>query len=175
MITLIQAALDGYPITLLLLGLLTAAISLAATHRQRTAERVASTLLRWYLVFGVGFTFLVRFVLLGWFGDIAPHLAGASHDELQHQVTAACLGFALIGFLGGFGGLGSRLAAVVGSAVFLWGGALGPLLPTQPLGGSHPVDATGFTDLIVPLIGFGLLVWQARAQSRRSVFARSRL
>lgn len=175
MITLIQVALDNYPITLLLLGLLTAAISLAATHRQRTAERVASTLLRWYLVFAVGFTFLARFVLLGWFGDIAPHLARASPDGLQHQVAAACLGFALIGFLGGLGGLGSRLASVVGSAAFLWGSALGLMLQAQPLGVSHPVDATGYADLLLPLIGFGLLAWQARAQSRRSVFARSRL
>ena len=175
MIPLVQIALDGYPITLLLLGLLAAAMSLAATHRERTAERVASTLLRWYLVFAVGLTFLVRFVLLGWFGGAGSHLAGASSDGLQHQVTAACLGFALIGFLGGFGGLGMRLAAVVGSAAFLWGGALGLMLPAQTLSATHLLDATRYADLLVPLIGFGLLAWQAKAQSRRSVFARSRL
>jgi Family of unknown function (DUF6790) len=175
MITLIQLALDDFPITLVLLGLLTAAISLAATHRERTAERVASTLLRWYLLYAVGLTFLVRFVLLAWFGDVTPHLHGASPDGLQHQVTAAYLGFALIGFLGVFGGLGLRLAAVVGSAAFLWGGALGLMLSTQRAGAFQPVGAIRYADLLVPLIGFGLLAWQAKAQSRRSVFARSRL
>ncbi|NNM65603.1 MAG: hypothetical protein HKL99_13520 [Burkholderiales bacterium] len=177
MASLIRLALEHFPLSLLLLGVLLAMVSLALTRRERTSERIASTFLRWFLLCSVGLSFFVNFVFHSLYGDLAARWIGWAPSPFQYEVGTACLGFALVGVFAAFGGLGLRLAAVLGPTAFLWGAAIGH--GVQP----HPVhdDALGNvgamlgTDILVPLVGFALLAWQAKAQSRRSVFARSRL
>lgn len=177
MASFIQMALDHFPITLLLLGLVAATVSLLSTRRQRNTERVAATLLRWFLVFSVGVSFLTSFVMHSFFGAAVAHAIGWAPSPFQFEVGTASLGFALVAFLAAFGNLGLRLAALVGPAAFLWGAAAAHWIQSQPLQARLPGELGSMLDasLYVPLIGFVLLAWQAKAQSRRSVFARSRL
>ena len=177
MASFIQMALDHFPLTLLLLGLLAALVSLLSTRRQRNTERVAATLLRWFLVFSVGVSFLTSFVMHSFFGATVAHAIGWAPSPFQFEVGTASLGYALVAFLAAFGSLSLRLAALVGPAAFLWGGAAGRLMQVQHVQAQIPgyLDSMPAANLFIPLIGFILLAWQAKAQSRRSVFARSRL
>lgn len=170
MTEVLRAALDHRALTLLLIGLAAGGLALLDSRRARHRERVAQVLLRWYLVFPIGVGFLLAAVEHGhgfpgtWSGAGGP---AASPDAFQ--LGAASLGFAVVGFLAAGGGLGMRFAALVGPAIAVYGPAAGRAAGLS-IAPAAPADA-----LLVPLVGFALLAWQYRAQSRRSVFARSRL
>ncbi len=177
MASFIRLALENFPLTLLLLGGLIAAASLALTRHERRSERVAATFLRWFLLCSVGLSFFINFVFHSFYGVVAAHLIGWAPSPFQFTLGTASLGFALVGFVAAFGGLGLRLAAVLGPAALLWGAAIGHVFQLQPVHDSAQgnVGAMFGTDILIPLVGFALLIWQAKAQNRRSVFARSRL
>jgi hypothetical protein len=177
MASFIRLALENFPLTLLLLGGLIAAASLALTRRERRSERVAATFLRWFLLCSVGLHFFINFVFHCFYGSVAAHFMGWAPSPFQFELGMASLGFALVGFVAAFGGLGLRLAAVLGPAAMLWGAASGHVLQLQQAHNYARVNMGAMfgTDIFIPLVGFALLIWQAKAQHHRSVFARSRL
>lgn len=168
MTEVLRLALDHRALTLLLIGLAAGGLALLDNRRARHRERVAQVMLRWYLVFSIGVGFLVAAVEHGLLGAWSG-VGGAAASPDAFQLGAASLGFSVVGFLAAGGGLGMRFAALVGPAIAVYGAAVGRV---AGLGSAPTASADA---LLVPLVGFVLLVWQYRAQSRRSVFARSRL
>ena len=154
-----HAALHYRTPTLIVVGLALAALALLTSSRAPHDLRVAQVLLRWFLLCTVGLGFL-------WVS--AQHLlSSAAADPAGFQLGLAAAGFALVGLVSAWGGVGMRLAALIGPTVWIVGGLLG-----QPVG---LVSGFGPSDLLLPVVGFALLGWQYRAQRHRSVFARSRL
>ena len=153
-----DAALAYRALTLLLLGLVLAALTLLTSKRAPHDLRMAQVVLRWFLLGPVG---------LGFAWTAAQVLLQAGGDALQLQLGLAALGFAAVGVAAAWGGVGMRLAALIGPSVWIVGGLLahGAAFPGAPV----------VSDLLVPVVGFALLLWQYRAQRHRSVFARSRL
>lgn len=164
---MLRLALGHPELMLLAVGLVAAGVTLLDGRRARHPARIARVLLGWYLGCAVGLGSLYAAARYGMSGLAAG--VGAAAAPLASQLGAAYLGMSVVGFLAAGGGLGMRLAALLGPAVAIYGTALARLagVPGVP---AVPVDA-----LLVPLAGFALLAWQARAQSHRSVFARSRL
>ncbi|OYV29816.1 MAG: MFS transporter permease [Thiomonas sp. 20-64-9] len=157
-------ALEYRALTLVLIGLVLAALALLTSDRAPHELRLAQVVLRWFLLCSIGAGFV-------WVGA-QQMLPLAAANPLRFQLGLAALGFAVLGFASAWGGLGMRLAALVGPSVWIVGGLLGK---AAGLGGTGPDGPFGLRDVLVPLVGFALLAWQFRAQRHRSVFARSRL
>lgn len=134
-------------------GLVIAGLELVFSGRSRTSGRVAEVLLRWYLVCSIA----LRLVLVG----LASTHAGDA------TTLAASLGLATAALVAAWAAMGARLAVLLAAVVFFWGRVL--------LTGGTLHGRVVLFDLAVPAVGLALLVWQYRAQARRSVFARSRL
>lgn len=157
-------ALEHRALTLLLIGLALAALALLTSDRALHELRMAQVVLRWFLLCSIGAGFL-------WVSaqQMLPQAAGS---PLRFQLGLAALGFAVVGFASAWGGLGMRLAALIGPSVWILGGLLGKLAGLSGPGFEGPF---GLGDVLAPLAGFAMLAWQFRAQRHRSVFARSRL
>lgn len=152
-------ALHYRTLSLIVLGLVLAGLTLLTSSSAAHDLRVAQVLLRWFLLCAVG----VGFLVLG-----AQHLLpGAAPDPARFQLGLAALGMAAVGVAAAWGDLGARLAALIGPSVWIVGALLGQA--------AAPSALFGPADLLLPLVGFALLAWQFRAQRHRSVFARSRL
>jgi hypothetical protein len=154
-----QEALHYRTFTLIVIGLVLGALALLTSKRARHDLRVAQVLLRWFLLCAVG---------VGFLGVSLQHLLPhAAPDPAGFQIGLAAAGFAAVGVASAWGGIGMRLAALLGPTVWIVGSLLGTAA------GVTGVFRPG--DLLLPLVGFALLAWQFRAQRHRSVFARSRL
>ncbi len=152
-------ALEYRALSLVLIGLVLAGLSLLTSGRTPHELRQAQVVLRWFLLCSIGVGFL-------WVGA-QLWVPQAAASPLRFQLGLAALGFAVVGFASAWGGLGMRLAALIGPSVWIIGGLLGK---------SADLDSPfGLSDALVPLVGFALLAWQFGAQRHRSVFARSRL
>ena len=107
-------------------------------------------------------------------------MIGWENSPFQIEVGTASLGFALVGFLAVRGNFQVRLAAVLASAAFLWGAAVGHIVDLVRTQNFSPGNA-GFVlylDILLPAIGF-LLLWlshrhraEALAESQVTVSAR---
>ena len=164
MTQVLQWALDYRALTLVLIGLAFAALALLTSDRAANELRLAQGVLRWFLLCSIGAGFL-------WVAaqQVVPQAAA---NPLRGQIGLAALGFAVVGIASAWGGLGMRLAALIGPSVWIIGSLLGK---AAGLDVSSWSGLFGLKDLLVPLVGFALLGWQYRAQRHRSVFARSRL
>jgi hypothetical protein len=149
---------------LVLIGLALAALTLLTSNRAPHALRLAQVALRWFLLCSIGAGFL-------WVSALQVLPQAADHP-LRVQIGLAALGFAVVGIASAWGGLGMRLAALLGPSVWIAGSLLGKVAGQ---GGSGWSGLFGLSDALVSLVGFALLGWQFRAQRHRSVFARSRL
>lgn len=159
MTEVLHLALEYRALTLVLIGLALAVMALLTSDRAPHELRMAQAVLRWYLLCSIGAGFL-------WVSARYLLVQGAA-NPLHFQLGLAALGFALAGIASAWGGLGMRLAALIGPTVWIVGGLLG-----KSMGFPSTFDPS---DLLVPLVGFALVAWQFRAQRHRSVFARSRL
>lgn len=166
----LEATLSNPTLSLLILGLITAGITIAVSRRRRTAAGISSTLLNHFLIFSVGVSYLYNFVVHSVFGDATARMIGWAQSPFQLEVAFASLGFAAVGFLaaGKARGLTVKLAALLGPAVFLWGAAAGHLYQIAATGNLAAGNAgvVLYTDILLPVIGLGLLAWHVVARRR---------
>jgi hypothetical protein len=106
------------------------------------------------------------------FGKVAAAFIGWEDSPFQLEVGFASLGFAALGLLAFKGSLDLRLAAIVGSACFLWGAASGHVYQMITAHDFAPGNAgiIFYSDVLVPILGFIFLCLQhrsARSQQRR--------
>ena len=122
-------------------------------------------MLAWFLFFSIGVSFFYNFVFHVFFGDLAASFIGWANSPFQAEVGYASLGFAAVGFLAFRGAWATRLAAVLGPALFLWGAAVGHALDMIRSHNFAPGNAgvIFWTDILLPVVGFALL-----AATRRS-------
>lgn len=157
-------ALSNFTLTAFVVGLIFAAGSLALNRDRRTAPGVVEALLRWFLFFSIGISFLYNFVMHVFFAPMTAHFIGWANSPFQYEVGFASLGFALVGFFAFRGGSGFRTAAILGPAGFLWGAAGGHVYQMIAAHNFAPGNAgvVFWSDIFIPLIGFLLLYLQRR-------------
>jgi hypothetical protein len=171
---LITFLLSNFTLTLLVLGLIASAASMAKSPRPLTKPVVVEALLSYFMLFSIGISFLYNFVMHVFFGEMAARFIGWEDSPFQREVGFASLGFAAVGFLGFRGSFDTRMAAVTGIACFLLGAAGGHV---AEMIGSHnfaPGNAgiILYTDVLLPIIGFALL-WLAHRHSPRDATERA--
>lgn len=149
-------ALSEFEFEFFVLGLLAAVIAIARRPPPRSRAVVGERLLAYYVLFPIGFLYLVNFVYHVFFGAMSAHFIGWPDSPFQTELGFASLGFSLVGFLAWRGGFDLRLAAVVGPAMFMLGAAGGHIYQTI----AHDNHATGnsglllWMDVLIPLAGF---------------------
>ena len=93
------------------------------------------------------------------FGELAASYIGWANSPFQAEVGYASLGFAAVGLLAFRGAWQTRLAAVLGPALFLWGAAVGHVLDMVRSHNFAPGNAgvIFWTDILLPVFGLALL------------------
>src|SRR4051812_44871512 len=104
---------------------------------------------------------------------MSARFIGWEDSPFQTELGFASLGFAVVGLLAFRGSFDLRLAAVVGPSLFLLGAAGVHVHHMITAGNFAPGNAgvIFYTDILIPIIGFGLLGLQQRherdAQTRQ--------
>jgi len=165
---LISFLLSNYSLTYLLIGLLAAAVSLARLPRPLDSASIVESLLRYYVLFALGFKGLHNFVMHVIFGDLSARFIGWEQSPFQAEVGFASLGFAAVAFFAYRRGLATRAAAVIGPSCFSLGAAGGHVYQMIAAHNFAPGNAgiVFYTDIGIPILGFTLL-WLSRKHERQ--------
>lgn len=153
---------SNFTLTLFVIGLAASLVALLRHPRPWGRDRVLEALLSWFLFFSIGVSFLYNFVMHVFFSEVAASYIGWQTSPFQKEVGFASLGFSVVGFLAFKGSFGTRLAAIVGPACFLWGAAVGHAVQMVEAHNYAPGNAgvIFYTDIVLPLIGLALLGMQ---------------
>lgn len=164
--SILRFVLSNYTLTLLVIGLVVAGISLARQPKPLGRERVFDTLLAYYCLIGIGVYFCYNFVIHVFFGEVAAKFIGWEDSPFQFEVGTASLGFGVVGLLAFRRDSGLRLAAITGPAMFMWGAAVGHIQQMVTEHNFAPGNAgvTFWMDIILPLVGYALLYGWQRAK-----------
>lgn len=156
---IIRWILTNYAVSFFVLGLLLAVLAIAWRGRPITRKHIFESLLAYYCLSAVGLFYLYNFVMHVFFGEMAAKFIGWANSPFQAEVGFASLGFGLIGLLAFRPDYGLRLAAIVGSASFLWGAAGGHVYQMVVAHNFAPGNAGTifWADLLVPAVGFVFL------------------
>lgn len=171
--SVIGFVLSNFTLTFLVLGLVVSAIALARAPRPLTAPMIVEALLKWFLFFSIGASFLYNAVMHTVFAEMAARFIGWADSPFQYEVGFASLGFAAVGFIAAFRGFEMRFAAILGPALFLWGAAGGHIVQMVTEDNFAPGNAgvIFWTDVFLPVIGF-VLLWLRFKETRRDVATR---
>lgn len=162
--------LSNFPLSFLVLGVLVALAAIARAPQPLRRAVVVEKLLAWHVFFAIGASYLYNFVCHVFFGRITAAYIGWADSPFQFEVGTASLGFAVVGFLAAFRSFDLRLAAVLGSAIFLLGAAAGHVYQMVTAHNFAPGNAGTifYTDIAVPLVGL-LLLWLQHRWGRPAV------
>ena len=167
MAALIKFVLANFTVTFLVLGFLAALIAVALKGGGFTFANIVEELLAYFILFSIAISFFYNFVFHVFFGELAAGYIGWADSPFQAEVGYASLGYAAVGLLAFKGNCCVRFAAILGPALFLWGAAVGHIHQIIAAGNYAPGNAGVmlYTDIFLPVIGFGLLWLKRRARS----------
>jgi len=160
----ITFVLSNFPLTFFVIGLIVSLIAIAWSPAARDAATIVEKLISWHVFFALGVTYLCNFVFHVFFGKMAAAFIGWADSPFQFEVGMASLGFSAVAFTAAFRSFDLRLAAILGSSLFLLGAAAGHVYQMVTERNFAPGNAgiIFYMDIIVPLVGFALLVLQHR-------------
>lgn len=166
----ITLVLSNMTVTLLVVGLITAAIISLTARRRHKAGFVSGTFLNQFLLFSVGVGYAYNFIMHSIFGEFTAKIIGWAQSPFQLEVAFASLGFALVGFVAfpRRRAILVKFLALLGPAAFLWGAAGGHIYQIATTGNSAEGNAGSilYTDILLPIIGFVFLWWHGMAVRR---------
>jgi hypothetical protein len=162
--------LSNFTLTLLVIGLMTSAVSLLRMSKPLTAPVLVEALFSSFILFSIAVNYLYNFVAHVFFGEATARFIGWADSPFQREVGFASLGFAIIGSLAFRGSFDMRVAAVIGPACFLLGAAGGHIIEIERSHNLAPGNAGMilYTDILLPLIGLALLWLQDRHSRQNS-------
>ena len=168
MASFIKFALSNFTLSLFILGLVAAAISLVLKPKPLAPHAVSEALLAHFFLFSIGISYLYNFVMHVFFAKMAAQFIGWADSPFQYEVGFASLGFGLTGILAFRNIPGLRLAALLGPTCFLWGAAGGHVYQMVANGNFAPGNAgvVFWSDIFLPIIGW-YLFWQNRSAPTR--------
>lgn len=125
-------------------------------------------LLNWFLLAGIGITYVYNGIMHTVFGDLSAELIGWENNGFQAEVGYASLGMGILGIFASLKRMpfSTKFAALIVPACFLWGAASAHIIDIIQTGNmaSHNAGTVLYTDLLIPIIGFGL--WIASYMTR---------
>jgi hypothetical protein len=171
--SLIAFVLGNFTLTFFVIGLVFSAVAIARAREPRGAALVVEKLLSWFVFWTIGVLYLYNAVFHIFFGEMAARFIGWADSPFQFEVGTASLGFSALGFLAAFGSFDRRLAAILGSGIFLLGAAGGHVYQMITAHNFAPGNAgiIFWSDILLPAIGFLLLWLDRRAAGSRATFA----
>lgn len=162
---LVALALKNSTLTLLIFGLIASLLSLIP-KKPITKAVITEALLRYFVLFSIGFSFLYNFVMHCIFGDYTAAFIGWAQSPFQFEVGMVSLGIAIAGFIAFNASLAFRTATLIPPIVFLWGAAGGHVyqMITQHNFAPGNAGTVFWTDVFLPLFAI-LLLWCSKKQS----------
>lgn len=160
----VGSLLANYSLTLLVTGLIVAAVAIVRAPRPVGAPMIVEKLLAWHVFFAIGVFYLLNFVMHGLFGEMSAATIGWADSPFQFEVATASLGFAAVGFIAAFRSFDLRLAAIVGPSFFSLGAAVVHVREMVVEHNFAPGNAGIFfyMDIVIPVVGLTLLWLQHR-------------
>jgi hypothetical protein len=161
--SLIAFVLGNFTLTFFVIGLAFSAVAIARAPQPRGAAVVIEKLLSWFVFWTVGVLYLYNAVFHIFFGAMAARFIGWADSPFQFEVGTASLGFSALGFIAAFGSFDRRLAAILGSGIFMLGAAGGHIYQMITAHNFAPGNAgiIFWSDILLPLAGF-VLLWLDR-------------
>lgn len=163
--------LANFTVTLFVVGLIASAIALARAPKPLTGLIVADRLLKYFVLFSVGISFLYNFAFHVFAGQFAASVIGWADSPFQAEVGYASLGFGLVGLFAFRSTLSVRGVAVLGPSCMLLGAAIGHIINIVTTGNVAPGNAGAilYTDIALPIIGAAF--WFAQRHFERRATA----
>ena len=160
--------LGNFTVTFFILGLIASAISLARARKPFTGLVVADKLLKYFVLFSIGISFLYNFVFHVFAGQFAAAIIGWADSPFQAEVGYASLGFGVAGLIAFRSRVDMRGLAIVGPALFLLGAAIGHIINIFTTGNVAPGNAGAilYTDIALPIIGAAMWFAQRHLEAR---------
>jgi hypothetical protein len=155
----IALLLSNFTITLFVLSIIVAVIVIAVKPKPVNKPDRIDILFSWFLLFNVGISYLLNFIMHVFYGDYIAQFIGWAQSPFQLEVGFASLGFAVIGIISFWSKIGFRAATIIAPAMFLWGAAGGHIYQMIVANNYAPGNIGGvfWTDIFMPIIGFALL------------------
>ena len=162
--SVIRAVMTNFTVTFFVIGLVCAAAALLRAPRPLGGALIVEKLTAWFVFWTVGVSYAYNGFFHMFFGEMAAAYIGWADSPFQIEVGVASLGFAFIGFLAAFRSFELRIAAIVGSGIFLIGAAIGHVHQIALTQNMAPGNAgiMLYSDIVLPVIGAVLLGLQWR-------------
>ncbi|WP_137045429.1 DUF6790 family protein [Pseudolabrys sp. FHR47] len=155
----IRTVMTNFTVTFFVIGLACAGVALMRAPRPLGGVLIVEKLLAWFVFWTVGVLYLYNGIFHVFFGKMAAAYIGWADSPFQLEVGVASFGFAFIGFFAAFRSFELRVAAIVGSAIFLIGAAIGHAYQIALTHNMAPGNAgiMFYSDIVLPIIGVVLL------------------
>jgi hypothetical protein len=147
--------LGNFTVTFFVVGLIASAVALVRAPKPLTGLVVADRLLKYFVLWSIGISFLYNFVFHVFAGQFAASLIGWADSPFQAEVGYASLGFGLVGLVAYRSSLAVRGVSILGPACFLLGAAVGHIIDIVTTGNNAPGNSGAilYTDIALPIIG----------------------
>jgi hypothetical protein len=157
--SIIAFVMGNFTLTFFVIGLIASAICLARAPKLLTAPVIVEALLKWFIFFSMGVSYIYNGIFHVFFGDLAASYIGWANSPFQLEVGFASFGFGVIGLIATWRGFDMRLAAILGPSIFLLGAAGGHIYQMITAHNFAPGNAgiIFWSDIFLPVIGFALL------------------
>ena len=155
---IIAFVLMNFTATFTVFGLVIACIVILSKRPGR--HGAFQTLLSWFLLFGIGITYIFNGIMHTVFGDLSASLIGWENNGFQAEVGFASFGMGLVAIVASPKRMPDSLkfAALITPACFLWGAAGTHIADIIERGNfsSHNAGTVLYTDIIIPVLGFAI-------------------
>jgi hypothetical protein len=151
--TFVEFVLGNFTLTFFVVGLLFSAVVIARAPKPVGRALVIEKLTSWFVFWTIGVLYFYNAIFHIFFGQLAAHFIGWEDSPFQFEVGTASLGFAAVGFLAAFGSFDLRLAAIIGSGIFMLGAAGGHIYQMLTAHNFAPGNAgiIFWSDILLPL------------------------
>lgn len=158
----ITLVVSNFTLSLFILGVIAALVALLRKQNRSSKFNVLNTFLAYYILFNIGFAYLINFVMHVFYGQFIAHFIGWSQSPFQLEVGFASLGFAVVGFIAFFSNISFRAASIIGPSLFLWGAAGGHIYQMLTTHNFAPGNAGSifWVDVFLPVVGL-ILLWMS--------------
>ena len=148
----------NYFVTLFIIGLIAAGISLLNKPKPLRIARVSEAFFLYYLLFAIGINNLINFVFHVFFGDVAAKFIGWENSP-QAEVGFASLGVGIAGVIAFNASLPFRFATLIPPRAFSLGAAGGHSYQMVVAHNFSPgnVGLVLPIDVLMPIVGFVFL------------------
>jgi hypothetical protein len=152
--------MGNYFLTFLIIGLVAAVISLINKPKPLRINVVAEALFSYYLLFTIGISNLMNFVVHVFFGDMGAKFIGWEQSPFQAEVGFASLGIGIAGVIAFRASLPFRFATLISPSVFSLGADGGHIYQMIVAHNFSPgnVGLVLPSNFLIPVVGF-IFLW----------------